>query len=94
MSFLKLDASSFAVTCTFVLTEFLIHAGFSYTMHCSPAFPVRMRTCYSAFQDTKVALYHSMLAIIRGTAIELHAWCRCAIQSVHFIIHNTPIYFP
>ena len=51
-------------------------SGFTYSMHCPPSFPVRMRNCYNIFVKTKMALYTSMLAVIRGTTSKLDEWCK------------------
>ena len=55
------------------LTQFL---GFSYSMHCPLHFPVHMKKCYNRFSQTKVALYNSMLAVVRGSVEKLEEWCR------------------
>ena len=65
-----------------VLIPVPLVAGFSYTVHCSPEFPVRMSECYDSFQETKVALYHSMLAVIRSEPAQLDSWCRWVSRQV------------
>lgn len=50
--------------------------GFVYSMKCPPDFPVQMRQCYDNFLGTQVALYNTMLAVIRGPIETLDEWCR------------------